>query len=265
MRLPFFRFVNYLLTTLNRAPGQLLPIGGWLNITIFEVACRMGGVEPTVSLFSALFSVSHKSFETKFSACPKRNILAGTRPNRIKDTRLHKKWFYARGGMAEGAPRIWTLKEEARGLPPCTAEDLHSLQKEISSIAASTQPQLVSFDNMLMDRPSLFTRVAIVTKTKPRESFLSKVVSSSPPPTTTVPIPAINPFLKRMATAAPSMPPPKKAKKAVPSKKKVLARDTSSEESQSQEIQPIVGAEAHPANIVALDFSTTISDRDVSR
>ncbi|GAA0143602.1 hypothetical protein LIER_42772 [Lithospermum erythrorhizon] len=100
---------------------------------------------------------------------------------------------------------------------------------------------------------------------KPRESLLSKVVSSSPLPTTTVPIPAINPFLKMMETAAPSVPPPKKAKKAAPSKKKVLARDSSTEESQSQEIQPIVGAKAHPANIVALDSSTTIFDRDVSR
>ncbi|GAA0165138.1 hypothetical protein LIER_20615 [Lithospermum erythrorhizon] len=40
-RLPFSRFVNDLLITLNRAPGQLLPIGGWLNITIFEVACHI--------------------------------------------------------------------------------------------------------------------------------------------------------------------------------------------------------------------------------
>ncbi|GAA0165140.1 hypothetical protein LIER_20617 [Lithospermum erythrorhizon] len=182
--------------------------------------------------------------------------------------------------MVEGVPRIWTLKEEARGLPPSTVEDLDSVAKlskylhqgenkcpwytfcdeamlvaaeEISSIAGSTQPQLVSLDDMLMDRPSLFTPVAIITKTKPRESLLSEAVSSSPPPTTTVPIPAINPFLKRMATAVPSVPPPKKAKKA---------RDSSNEESQSQEIQPIVGEKAHLANIVTLDSSTTIYDRD---
>ncbi|GAA0169859.1 hypothetical protein LIER_24244 [Lithospermum erythrorhizon] len=64
MRLPFSRFVNDLIITINRAPGLLLPIGGWLNITIFEVACRMCGLEPTVPLFAALFTVSHKSFQT---------------------------------------------------------------------------------------------------------------------------------------------------------------------------------------------------------
>ncbi|GAA0168603.1 hypothetical protein LIER_23280 [Lithospermum erythrorhizon] len=208
--------------------------------------------------------------------------------------------------MAEGVPRIWTLKEEARGLPPCTAEDLDSIAKlrnslphgenkrpwytfcdeamlvaaglvyekvfsskdksqppsweDISSITASTQPQLVTFDDMLMDRLSLFTRVAIVTKTKPCESLYSKAVSSSLPPTTTVPIPAINPFMKRMETAAPSVPPPKRAKKTIPSRKKVLAWDSSSEESPNQEMQLIVGAKAQPASIVALDSSTTISD-----
>ncbi|GAA0159854.1 hypothetical protein LIER_38935 [Lithospermum erythrorhizon] len=97
MRLPFSPFVNDLLTTINRAPRQLLLIGGWLNVTIFEVSCRMCGIEPTVSLFSVLFSVSHKSFQTKFSARAKGNILAGVRPNRVRDSQLHKKWFYARG------------------------------------------------------------------------------------------------------------------------------------------------------------------------
>ncbi|GAA0158683.1 hypothetical protein LIER_15641 [Lithospermum erythrorhizon] len=68
MRLPFSHFVNKLLISINRAPGQLAPIGGWLNITIFEVACRMCEVEPTVSLFSALFYVSHSQFQTIFIA-----------------------------------------------------------------------------------------------------------------------------------------------------------------------------------------------------
>ncbi|GAA0141924.1 hypothetical protein LIER_42689 [Lithospermum erythrorhizon] len=54
IRLPFSPFVNNLLTTINRVPGQLLPIGSWLNVTLFYVACRMCGIEPIVSLFFCL-------------------------------------------------------------------------------------------------------------------------------------------------------------------------------------------------------------------
>ncbi|GAA0152849.1 hypothetical protein LIER_11224 [Lithospermum erythrorhizon] len=129
IRLPFSPFVNNILIAINRAPGQLRPIGGWLNVTIVEVVCRMCGIEPTVSLFSILFFVSYKSFQTKFSARAKRNILAGTRPNRVRDSRFHKKWFYARGGMAEGVPHIWTLKEEARGLQIPSAVDMDLVGK----------------------------------------------------------------------------------------------------------------------------------------
>ncbi|GAA0167648.1 hypothetical protein LIER_22531 [Lithospermum erythrorhizon] len=43
---------------------------------------------------------------------------------------------------------------------------------EIATMAASFAPQLVDFDAMLMDRPSLFTRMSITTKTKPRESMV---------------------------------------------------------------------------------------------
>ncbi|GAA0172206.1 hypothetical protein LIER_26073 [Lithospermum erythrorhizon] len=227
MRLPFSLFLNNLLTTINRAPGQLLPIGGWLNVTIFEVACRMCSIEPTISLSSALFSISHKSFQTKFSTLAKRNILAETR------RRLHKKLFYAR-------------------------------EDELVAIDASKEPQLVDFDDMLMDRPSLFTRVPIVTKTKLRESMIPEAISTSPP-TNTIPAPTINPILKRKATVAPSAPPPlRKAKKnAPPPKKKVLARDSLSEGSQTHGLQPTAGVVATPANVVTLDSSTTVSDHSV--
>ncbi|GAA0170938.1 hypothetical protein LIER_25090 [Lithospermum erythrorhizon] len=62
MRLPFSCFLNNVLITLNRAPGQLNPIGGGLNMTIFEVACRIVGVKPTISLFSALYMKIFKPF-----------------------------------------------------------------------------------------------------------------------------------------------------------------------------------------------------------
>ncbi|GAA0164998.1 hypothetical protein LIER_20508 [Lithospermum erythrorhizon] len=113
---------------------------------------------------------------------------------------------------------------------------------EIANITASAQPKLVDFDDMLIDRPSLFTHVAIVPKTKPCKSMVPEANSSSPPPTVNVLIPTvnvliptINPLLKKMAKASPSVPPPsKKAKKVAPSKKKpskILARDSLDEES----------------------------------
>ncbi|GAA0168182.1 hypothetical protein LIER_22954 [Lithospermum erythrorhizon] len=153
--------------------------------------------------------------------------------------------------MVEAVPRIWTLKEEARGLLILSAADIDSVAilrnilsqgenkllwyafcdeailvmaglvydkvfNELVNIASSQAPQLVDFNDMLMDRPSLFTRVAITTKTKPRESLVPEAVSSSPLPSgATLPTPSINPLLKRMASdAPPATQHPKKAKKS---------------------------------------------------
>ncbi|GAA0170792.1 hypothetical protein LIER_24976 [Lithospermum erythrorhizon] len=137
---------------------------------------------------------------------------------------------------------------------------------ELVNIAASKEPQLVDFDDMLMDRPSLFARVPIITKTKPRESMIPEATSTSPPPTSVVHTPTINPLLKRMETVAPSVPPPqKKTKRTAPQKKKVLARDSSSVESPNREVQPTVGIVATPTNVVTLDSSTTVFDHGVNR
>ncbi|GAA0167947.1 hypothetical protein LIER_22779 [Lithospermum erythrorhizon] len=171
----------------------------------------------------------------------------------VRDSRLHKKWFYAKGGMVDSVHRIWTLKEEAKSLPIPSAEDMDSVRKlraalpqddnkrpwytscdetmlvavglvynkvfssqdkgkppswdKIANIVVSTEPKLVDFDDMLIDHPSLFARVAIIMKTKPRESVVPESISTSPPSTNNVLIPAIDPLLKRMATASLSMPP----------------------------------------------------------
>ncbi|GAA0160776.1 hypothetical protein LIER_39099 [Lithospermum erythrorhizon] len=129
MRLAFSSFVNNLFISINRAPGQIHRISGWLNITIFEVACRMCGVKPTVYLFSALFSVSHNSFQTTISSRKNHNILAGARPSKVSDIRWHKKFFFVQGGMAIGVPYIWTLQEEAKRLPICTTADIDVVAK----------------------------------------------------------------------------------------------------------------------------------------
>ncbi|GAA0152848.1 hypothetical protein LIER_11223 [Lithospermum erythrorhizon] len=129
-----------------------------------------------------------------------------------------------------------------------------SFANEIAIIVAFAKPQLVDFDDMLMDRPSPFTRVAIVTKTKPRESLVLEATSTSPPPTNSAPTPAINPLLKRMATVVPSASQPsKKAKKCGPPKKKatqVLARDTSAEASQAHGVQPATRVVVPPSENV---------------
>ncbi|GAA0159122.1 hypothetical protein LIER_15977 [Lithospermum erythrorhizon] len=170
----------------------------------------------------------------------------------------------------DGVPCIWILKEEAKGLPIPSAEDIDSVGKlrdEIANIAASVEPQLVDFDDILVDRPSLVTCVAIATKTKPRESMVPEATST--PSTNNVPILVINPLLKRMATAAPSASQPsKKAKKTAPPNKKatqVLARDSLDEESQAHGVQPAAGVVVAPANVVTLDTSTTISDQGLNR
>ncbi|GAA0156183.1 hypothetical protein LIER_38229 [Lithospermum erythrorhizon] len=65
---------------------------------------------------------------------------------------------------------------------------------KIANIAASAERQLVDFDDMLMDNPSLFTRLAIVTKTKSRDAMIHEATSTSPPPTNSAPTPTINPL-----------------------------------------------------------------------
>ncbi|GAA0169023.1 hypothetical protein LIER_23593 [Lithospermum erythrorhizon] len=107
IRLPFSNFINNLLVTINRSPGQLSLIGGWLKVTMFEVACRIVGVEPRVSLFAALFSVTHDNFQTFFSAHHGRNILVKKHPNKVYDKRLLTKWFFAR--------RVWRSVSLAYG------------------------------------------------------------------------------------------------------------------------------------------------------
>ncbi|GAA0161414.1 hypothetical protein LIER_17738 [Lithospermum erythrorhizon] len=150
---------------------------------------------------------------------------------------------------------------------------------EIASIASSREPQLVYFDAMLMDRPSLFTSVSITTKTKPRESTVPEVASTSPSLSTVIPTPTIHPMLKRMAKDAPSTAaqPSKRDRKSASQGKKstqVLARYSPQETTQSLGTESHMGPEAQPAareraslsaTVVNLDSSTTISDQGHSR
>ncbi|GAA0187315.1 hypothetical protein LIER_34603 [Lithospermum erythrorhizon] len=119
MRLPFIIFVNNLLEHLNRAPGQIHPIG-WLNITIFQVAYKIARVQETISLFGSLFSAKHRPYDTSLGAKRGRrvskNFLAISFPNKVHPKRFHGQWFFIRGGIGPRVPIRWTAKNKAGSL-----------------------------------------------------------------------------------------------------------------------------------------------------
>ncbi|GAA0146292.1 hypothetical protein LIER_06284 [Lithospermum erythrorhizon] len=120
--------------------------------------------------------------------------------------------------------------------PPDLADD--ELDDELVNIAFSQASQLVDFNVMLMDRPSLFTWVAITTKTKPCESLVHEAL-------------------------------PKKAKKSSGVQKKKgpqpLARDSSDEGSWPGSVPSPVEAVVTCPPVVTLDSSTTVSNQDMGR
>ncbi|GAA0159684.1 hypothetical protein LIER_16402 [Lithospermum erythrorhizon] len=119
MRLPFSEFVNRMLEHLNMTPGQIHPIE-WLNITIFEVACKIARVEATVPLFASLFSTKHRPFDTSLGAKgggrASNNFQAFSRLNKVQPKRFHGQWFYILGGMGPMVPISWTTKSEVSSL-----------------------------------------------------------------------------------------------------------------------------------------------------
>ncbi|GAA0186213.1 hypothetical protein LIER_33501 [Lithospermum erythrorhizon] len=175
--------------------------------------------------------------------------------------------------MGTSVPYIWTLQDEARGLSTSTAGDMDDValirrtlpQAEITSCAApKSKPAEIDFDEMLSERPSLFTRVAITTKTRPRESLAPESAPASIP---TILIPSM---LKRMATEIPSSTSrPSKRTKTSSLKKKVtqvLARDSKEEETHSVGVESQVGPVAphtttQRAPVVDLESSATVSDQ----
>ncbi|GAA0139650.1 hypothetical protein LIER_01151 [Lithospermum erythrorhizon] len=47
----------------------------------------------------------------------------------MADGRWHKKWFFLRGGIEVGVPRIWTFQSEAKDLSTLTTADLDAVPK----------------------------------------------------------------------------------------------------------------------------------------
>ncbi|GAA0174544.1 hypothetical protein LIER_27915 [Lithospermum erythrorhizon] len=128
--------------------------------------------------------------------------------------------------MAVGVPCIWTLHEDAKSLPTDTADDLVAMAR-IQSLLPQGENKLLWYaftdEAMLVkaglvydkefhpkapddppswatdlylifsfhDRPSLFPRVAITTKTKPLPSMIPESTSAPPQVTGSTPPPTI--------------------------------------------------------------------------
>ncbi|GAA0153590.1 hypothetical protein LIER_37702 [Lithospermum erythrorhizon] len=111
LRLPFSIFVNDLLEHINKMLGQVHPIG-WLNITIFQVACKLARIQETVPLFASLFTAKHRPFDTflatKGGGRLSKNFLPGPRPNKVHKNRFNGQWFFIRGGRGRRVPIQWT-------------------------------------------------------------------------------------------------------------------------------------------------------------
>ncbi|GAA0158955.1 hypothetical protein LIER_15852 [Lithospermum erythrorhizon] len=117
MRLPFSGFVNDLLENLNRTPGQIHPIG-LLNITIFQVACKIAIIQATIPLFGSLLSANHMplSLSEKLEGQVSKNFLDISRPNKVQPKQFHSQWFFIQGGIGPRVPISWTIKDEVGSL-----------------------------------------------------------------------------------------------------------------------------------------------------
>ncbi|GAA0158682.1 hypothetical protein LIER_15640 [Lithospermum erythrorhizon] len=223
--------------------------------------------------------------------------------------------------MTVCVPRIWMLQGEAKDLPTKTTDDIvvvtrmQSLlpqddnklswyftdeailvkaglvyDKEFNPKAPSDPPSWsVDFNDMVSDWPTLFPRVAITSKTKPRASMIPASSSTTPlasgpsppapanPPTTTnspsIPLAKIPSMLKRLAREPPpsGSQPIKQLKVSAPKKKVPQAppRDSTEEVILLREESRVDPLSQHSipqqTSIVDLDSSTTLSDHHEER
>ncbi|GAA0157072.1 hypothetical protein LIER_14415 [Lithospermum erythrorhizon] len=160
MRLPFSMFVNDLLGNVNRALGQIHPIG-WLNITIFHVACSIAGVQPIVPLFASLFTSKHRPYDASFASKEggklSKNFLAGPCPNKVGFTRFNGLWFFVRGAVRESANSAadHTKVEVAAVKEPFAVVSKKAKIEALATIFAPssspniTRPEVIALDDEL--------------------------------------------------------------------------------------------------------------------
>ncbi|GAA0175146.1 hypothetical protein LIER_28381 [Lithospermum erythrorhizon] len=112
----------------------------------------------------------------------------------------------------QAVPNVGTTISPPAPVDPREAESAEAaFQEEIVSYTNTKRaPADVDFDDMVSDRPSPFSRVAITTKMKPRASMVPKstfatpLASDSHHPPTKVPVPKILSMLKRLAKETPT-------------------------------------------------------------
>ncbi|GAA0140976.1 hypothetical protein LIER_02224 [Lithospermum erythrorhizon] len=159
MRLRFPLFVNNLLISINRAPGQLAPIESLISVIIRSSSSREG-----VCLLVFLVSGG------EVKDLPTETLEDIKVVNRMKSI------------LPQGENKLpwYVFRDEAM---------LVKAEEIVSYVNIDRAPTVVDFDDLVSDRPTLFPRVAITTKTKPRTSMVPEsfspvlLATDSHPPT----------------------------------------------------------------------------------
>ncbi|GAA0168203.1 hypothetical protein LIER_22971 [Lithospermum erythrorhizon] len=83
---------------------------------------------------------------------------------------------------------------------PVNTSDPPSWEEIAIYATFASKPNEIDFGEMLSERHSIFTRVAITSKIKPNESLIPVLGSTPPLPTSTIPAHVVSSVLKRLAS-----------------------------------------------------------------
>lgn len=115
LRFPVSDFVNEVLAAVDRAPGQIHPFS-WLILTVFQIACQIAEVSPTLALFSKMYRVQHKSVGSSFMARDV-NFLYTKDAGKVEPYRWYRHWMMVKGGFGDRVPLIWSFSPSSLQLP----------------------------------------------------------------------------------------------------------------------------------------------------
>ncbi|GAA0144226.1 hypothetical protein LIER_42794 [Lithospermum erythrorhizon] len=119
-------FVDELLVSLDRSPGQLMPFT-WLVLTVFQVACLSIEVIPNLALLSIMYNVMHKGPLTYFQvASHSYNFLYTKKVDKVEPSRWCKLWFLAKNCFSDEVRVHWSLSNTT-----LLAEDSAKTQTEV--------------------------------------------------------------------------------------------------------------------------------------
>ncbi|GAA0146988.1 hypothetical protein LIER_06800 [Lithospermum erythrorhizon] len=104
LRLRASAFLNSVLSSIGRAPGQIGPIV-WANLTAFQVGCLSVGMPPTFNLFNTMFNVIHQGMLSYFHIrSGVVNMLYSEKPGKANPNRWHKYWFLTKDAFSDDVP-----------------------------------------------------------------------------------------------------------------------------------------------------------------